>query len=75
MNEAAWPSPARAWWAVAVLTFAYVVSFVDRTILSLLVAPIRADLGLADTEISLLHGFAFAIFYTTLGVPMRPNST
>jgi MFS family permease len=65
-----WPSSAVGWYAVFVLTMAYVLSFIDRTILSLMVGPIRADLGLSDTQISLLHGFAFAIFYTTLGIPI-----
>ena len=65
-----WPRPAIGWYTVFVLTVAYVLSFIDRTILSLLVGPIRADLGLSDTQLSLLHGFAFAIFYTTLGIPI-----
>lgn len=68
--SAPWPSAAASWYGVFVLTAIYVLSFIDRTILSLLVGPIRADLGLSDTEISLLHGFAFAIFYTTLGIPI-----
>lgn len=58
------------WYLVAVLTVAYVFSFVDRSILTLMVGPIRADLQISDTEISLLHGFAFAIFYTILGIPI-----
>lgn len=70
MNEAAWPSPARAWWAVAVLTFAYVVSFVDRTILSLLIEPIKHDLALSDTQIALVQGMAFAVFYSAMGLPL-----
>jgi MFS family permease len=65
-----WPGPAVGWYTVFVLTMAYVLSFIDRTILSLMVGPIRADLGLSDTQISVLHGFAFAIFYTTLGIPI-----
>lgn len=59
-----------AWLVVAILLFAYTVSFVDRMILSLLVEPIRAHLRIGDTAISLLHGFAFAIFYTFLGLPL-----
>ena len=47
-----------AWYVVAVLTFAYMVSFIDRQILSLLVQPIKRDLGVTDTEIGLLAGFA-----------------
>jgi MFS family permease len=68
--EVSWPSQRRAWLAVAVLLVAYTCSFVDRTLLSLLVEPIKADLGLSDTEIGLLHGVAFAIFYTLLGLPI-----
>ena len=58
------------WYLVFVLTVAYVLSFIDRSILSLLVGPIRADLGITDTEVSLLHGLAFAVFYTLLGIPI-----
>jgi len=63
-------APAAGWYTVGVLTVAYVFSFVDRSILALLVGPIRADLGISDTQISLLHGLAFAIFYTLLGIPI-----
>ena len=58
------------WYVVAVLLVAYTLSFVDRTILTLLVEPIKHDLGLSDTQLSLLHGLAFAIFYTALGIPI-----
>ena len=57
-----WPKPQVAWYAVAILLLAYTCSFIDRTILSLLVEPIKADLGLSDTEIGMLHGLAFALF-------------
>ncbi|NOW45320.1 MFS family permease [Novosphingobium sp. SG751A] len=67
-SESAYPPPLRAWLVIALLLLAYTVAFVDRQILSLMVQPIRADLGLDDTAISLLHGFAFAIFYTFLGL-------
>jgi MFS family permease len=62
------PQPGYAWYVVAILLLAYTIAFVDRQILSLMVQPIRADLKLSDTAISLLHGFAFAIFYTLLGL-------
>ncbi|WFL76320.1 MFS transporter [Altererythrobacter arenosus] len=55
--------------ALALLTAAYVLSYIDRTIIALMVGPIRADLGLTDTQFSLLGGLAFAIFYSTLGIP------
>ncbi len=63
-------SPLYAWYVISILFLAYVVSFIDRQILALMVEPLKADLGLSDTEISLLHGLAFAIFYTTMGIPM-----
>ena len=59
-----------AWYVVVVLMFTYTVAFIDRQILSLLVQPIRRDLGLSDTQIGLLAGFAFAVFYSVLGVPI-----
>ena len=64
------PSLAYAWFVVAILMVAYVFSFVDRQILNLLVGPIRRDLGISDTQMSLLMGFSFAIFYTFLGIPL-----
>jgi MFS family permease len=55
---------------VAVLTLAYIVSFVDRTILSLLIEPIKDDLGLSDTQIALVQGLAFGLFYAAMGLPL-----
>ena len=52
------------------MTIAYVFSWVDRYILSLLIEPIKDDLGLSDTQIGLLLGFAFALFYATMGIPL-----
>jgi len=68
--EAPYPSPKYAWYVVFVLFLAYTCSFVDRIIMSLLVEPIKRDLVLSDTQFSLLHGFAFAIFYTLMGLPL-----
>lgn len=59
-----------AWWAVALLGLLYVLSFVDRVILALLVAPLKADLGVSDLELGLLFGPAFAVFYALLGLPI-----
>jgi MFS family permease len=55
---------------VGVLTFVYIFSFIDRQILNLLVRPIRRDLGISDTQMSLLMGFSFALFYTFFGIPL-----
>jgi MFS family permease len=59
-----------AWYVVFVLMICYTISFIDRQILSLLVAPIKRDLGISDTKIGLLQGLAFALFYTLLGFPL-----
>ena len=69
-TPADWPSPARRWFAVSVLTLGYTVSFIDRTILSLLIEPIKADLDLTDTQIALLQGLAFGLFYIAMGMPL-----
>lgn len=62
------PSPRYAWYMVFLLTLANISSFIDRQILSLLVKPIKRDLQLSDTEVSLLMGLSFALFYTFFGV-------
>jgi MFS family permease len=59
-----------SWYVVVLLTLAYVLSYVDRQILSLLVEPIKADFDLSDTQMGLLLGAAFAIFYATMGIPL-----
>ena len=60
----------QAWTVVAILTTAYVLSFIDRMILNLMVDPIRADLEISDTQMSLLMGFSFALFYALCGIPL-----
>jgi len=69
-SGAEYPKPSIGWFAVAVLMIAYMFSFIDRMILSLLVEPIKQDLNLSDVKISLLQGFAFALFYTLAGIPV-----
>jgi MFS family permease len=59
-----------AWYVLVVLMVCYTLSFIDRQILSLLVGPIRRDLGISDSGVGLLQGLAFALFYTALGIPM-----
>jgi sugar phosphate permease len=70
MQDTTPPSARYAWYLLAVLCVAYTLSFVDRVIFALLVEPIKRDLTISDTQISLLRGLAFAIFYTTLDVPI-----
>ena len=61
---------AYAWYTLGVLIVAYTVSFVDRQALTLMVDPIRHSLRISDTQLSLLHGLAFAVFYTVMGIPI-----
>jgi sugar phosphate permease len=53
---------------VAVLAVVYTFNFMDRQIMSILQEPIRKELGLSDTQLGMLTGLAFALFYTTFGV-------
>ncbi|WP_339515017.1 spinster family MFS transporter [Pseudomonas sp. RL_15y_Pfl2_60] len=69
-NNNGYPSNIRAWTTVSILMVAYVLSFIDRQILNLLVGPIRRDLAISDTEMSLLMGLSFALFYTVCGIPL-----
>lgn len=69
-DDTPFPSGWMAWGIVAAFFVAYIFSFIDRMIIGLLVEPIKADLGLSDTQIGLLQGFAFALFYTVAGIPI-----
>lgn len=60
----------RAWYALGVLTLVLFLSYVDRFVLAILVEPIKSDLGLSDSQLGLLTGFAFAAVYGTVGVPI-----
>lgn len=62
--------PFHSWWMVAVLFTLYVFSWLDRLIISMLVIPIKADLGVSDFQIGLLTGTAFAIAYSVFGLPL-----
>jgi MFS family permease len=59
-----------AWGVVSILIATAVLSFTDRQVLSLLVDPIRGDLAISDTQMSLLLGIAFALVYGAAGVPL-----
>ncbi|WP_372781785.1 spinster family MFS transporter [Litorivivens sp.] len=60
----------RAWYALCVLTVVYAFNFIDRQLLAILQEAIKADLGLSDSQLGLLTGFAFALFYVTAGIPI-----
>jgi predicted MFS family arabinose efflux permease len=57
-------------YVLAMLVVVYVFNFLDRQIVTILAEPIKVDLGLSDTQIGLMSGLAFAIFYTVLGIPI-----
>ena len=65
-----YPPRPYAWSVVTVLIATAVLSFTDRQVLSLLVDPIRGDLSISDTQMSLLLGLAFALVYGTAGIPL-----
>jgi MFS family permease len=68
--ESDYPSRPYAWTVVAILIATAVLSYTDRQVLSLLVDPIRGDMGISDTRISLLLGTAFAVVYGLAGIPL-----
>lgn len=61
---------ARAWAGLVVLLLFYMFAFVDRQVISLLVQPIKHDLGLSDIQIGMLQGVAFAIFFAIGGLSL-----
>lgn len=56
-------------YALAVLAMIYVFNYIDRLVISILIEPIKIEFGISDTQIGLLSGVAFAIFYTAFGLP------
>lgn len=65
-----YPRSRTAWTMTVLLTVAYILSYVDRAILGLLVQPIKADLHITDEQVGYLIGWAFGIFYATIGLPL-----
>ena len=63
-------SPAYRYFVLSVLVLSYVLSFIDRQLMTILLEPIKAEFGASDTAMGFLTGFAFAIFYAVLGVPV-----
>lgn len=64
----AWPSRGYAWYVVLILVLALALAILDRTIISLIVEPLRADLRISDMQVGLLQGLAFAICYASFGL-------
>ncbi len=62
--------PSRANYVLTILVIVYVFNFIDRQILSILLLPIQQELGVSDAAMGFLTGVAFALFYTTAGIPI-----
>lgn len=60
----------RAWSALAILCFVYVLNFLDRQLLSILAKPIQDELGISDGQLGLIGGLYFAAFYCILAIPV-----
>jgi MFS family permease len=59
-----------AWYMVGLLLMAYLLSFIDRQIIAMLVTPIRRDFDITDFQFSLLHGLAFSLLFAVVGLPL-----
>jgi predicted MFS family arabinose efflux permease len=70
MQPAAEESARRTRILLWTLMLIYILNFLDRQIVNILAEPISRDLGLSDTQIGLMTGLAFAVFYTVLGIPI-----
>jgi MFS family permease len=64
------PRPIYAWYVMALIFSGACFAFIDRIIVSLVSPALQADLGLSDSQLGLLQGMAFALFYTLFGVPL-----
>ena len=65
-----YPAKKHSYSAVAILTLAQIFAFIDRQIPSMLVEPIKQDFNLTDSQIALLGGAAFSIFYAIMALPI-----
>ena len=64
------PRPGYARYVLGVLVLGYLLNSLDRSILGILLEPIRVEFGLRDTQLGLLGGLAFALFYSVFGLPL-----
>jgi predicted MFS family arabinose efflux permease len=70
MNSMQKPKPQSRAYVLFILVVVYTFNFIDRQIVGILAIPIKADLGLTDSQLGLMGGLAFALFYTGLGIPV-----
>jgi len=69
-SQSTGPDRSGRWYTLLLLVAVYTFNFIDRQIVGILAVPIKADLGLTDTQLGLMGGLAFALFYTGLGIPV-----
>ncbi len=67
-NSNSYSSPKSSYYTLGLLTIVYSFNFIDRQLLAILQESIKADLALSDSQLGLLTGFAFAVFYVTAGI-------
>ena len=67
-TDVTYPKPAYAWYVVVLMMCFYVLSFMDRQIIAVLLDPIKIDLDLTDVQISLIGGVSFGLFYSVVGI-------
>ena len=60
----------RAWGVLTLLTFVYVLNFLDRQLLSILAKPIQDSLHISDGQLGLISGLYFALFYCFIALPV-----
>jgi MFS family permease len=68
--QPAWPAPLKGWLLVGLLALASIISQFDRTVINLMVGPIKAEFGLNDTAFGSLQSVAFGIFYVLACIPL-----
>ena len=64
------PSESQANYVLAILFVVIMLNFIDRQVISILAEPIKQEMGLTDKQIGLMTGLSFALFYTTLAIPV-----
>jgi len=71
-TDAAAPAvrPGYRFYVLAILILVYMLNFLDRQIIGILAAPLKAEFGLSDSQFGLLGGIAFASVYSTLAIPL-----
>ena len=69
-DESVYQNSSAAYYTLGILTLVYSFNFIDRQLLSILQEPIKQDLSLSDTQLGLLSGVSFALFYVIAGIPI-----